>query len=48
MTILGQASQGGKNRGGIRLSGGHTGPVKRIAKTVWTGDETMDYLINSK
>lgn len=48
MTILGQLLREGKTEEASAYLEDIQGPVKRIAKTVWTGDETMDYLINSK
>lgn len=41
MTILGQLLREGKTEEASAYLEDIQGPVKRIAKTVWTGDETM-------
>lgn len=48
MTILGQLLKEGKTGEAYAYLEEMQGPVKKIVRTVWTGDETMDYLINSK
>lgn len=48
MTILGQLLEEGKTGEASAYLEDIRGPVKKIAKTIWTGDETMDFLINSK
>lgn len=48
MTILGQLLEEGKTGEASAYLEEIQGPVKKIAKTVWTGDETMDFLISSK
>ncbi len=46
--VLRQLLSHGKPDEAIKYLDGLQAPVKKMTDTVWTGDETVDYLINSK